>query len=71
MRKKTFKRLRLRRETLQRLEAVQGAADTGGGYTVDTTAPGQCCPTVTNPPLVQSGACETRMSYCECNTARG
>jgi len=64
MRKRAFKRLHLLRETLWNLEAVQGAVD---GYTMDSTVPGQCCNTVTNPALNQSGACEPRTTQCDTN----
>jgi len=64
MKKKTWKRLWLRRETLRSLQTVR-PAKVAGGVSEDTTQPGTCCATYTNPTLVQSGACGTDSVQCD------
>lgn len=64
--KRTMPRLRLRRETLARLETVY-PLNVGGGVSVDTTQPGNCCATHTSPPLNLSGACESDTVRCDTN----
>jgi hypothetical protein len=65
MRRQTWRRLTLRRETLRGLETVL-PANVAGGISQDTTQPGTCCATYTNPSLAQSGACESL----QCDTVR-
>jgi len=65
MRKKTFKRLHLRRETLQSLEPRNlGALLLVKGVGSDQSDP--CCHTT--PPLILSGACAPRTDECTCST---